>query len=721
MISTKIAPRNILTLSAIVVAGIIACAVYLALQAPMLGMQFTANGEGGVQIGSVAAHSPNHGGINPGVHIVAFLDADGQPVPLDADLLIEEPDQLDQWTRYNDFMARQTRLAQAAASSMLVAMLDSGQRVELKTYPRTLTDLPGLFWVQILVGLLACSIAAGVWAFRLKDRAAIFYMLAGVGLMLSAIAAAVYSSRELIMDGTLVRPLSLVNHLGALFFTASLFSLLWNYPRRLARFPMEIVVFAAMLLAWFSDLFEFAPDLAWASNIPVLLLFAPTFLLAFLQWRHTRGRPVERAALKWYLLSIFIGTGLFAGAILIPVSLGIPPVASQGMMFVVFLFMFVGIALGIVRYRLFDLDRWWFTTWLWLLGGVLVILFDFALVALLHISETTAIAVSLALAGWLYFPLRQWLLIRLLPRRSHNSSPLPDDLLQLLFAAPDKETLYKHWRHALRQIYLPLEFTVLAAPLQQPGLAEHGQTLELPCLDGAHGLRLRFPEQGTRLFSHADCQRADAMLALGHRLCAALDARQQGMREERQRIIRDVHDDLGAKLLSMIYTAENPAQEELARSASRDMRDILSALEGELLPLGEVLALMQQELRQRAGELGVAIDLEGPFDCGQPVSARVRTNLSRIVREAVSNAARHGRARVIKIHFDARDGLLEFSVCDDGPGDPATWTAGRGTRSIHQRIGELGGQADWRREGPSCCLLGSLPLKAAGVPAQEKE
>lgn len=708
----QLAPKNLVTLAAAATLAIIAIAAFLALQPPRVGIAFTAADPGGLRVAAVDPRSPNLHRVEPQARITAFLDAHGKPVPADADLLIEEPDQLEVWPRYNDFMARQTRLAQATDSGSIVAVLEDGRHVELAAYPRSLGDLPALFWVQVLVGLLAFSISAGVWAFRPNDRAAAYYALAGLGLMLSSVAAAVYSSRELIMDGTLVRPLSLINHFGALFFTAALLCLLWNYPRRVARFPLEIPAFGIMMLAWLSDLFEFAPDMAWAQYLPVLVLFAPTFLLALIQWRMTRGLPVERAALKWYLLSIFIGTGLFAGVILIPVALGMEPVASQGMMFVVFLFMFIGIALGILRYRLFDLDRWWFTAWLWLLGGMLVVAFDFVLAGLMHFTEMTALALSLALAGWLYFPLRQWLFQRMLPRRNANAA-LPDEMLQALFSAPDRDSLIQRWRQMVREIFEPLEFTVVAAAAPAAELVEHGQTLKLPCLDGAYTLRLSFPAHGGRLFSREDCVRATSLHSLGVRLTHALEAREQGMHDERQRIIHDVHDDLGAKLLSLIYTAENPGQQALARSAVQDMRDILTSLEGGNLPLGEGLAILGQELDRRAAELDITIRLEAPLDCDQPVSARIRTNLARVVREAVSNAARHGRARAITAVFFVRDDTLEFSVCDDGPGDPATWSAGRGMRSMRKRIGELGGVIDWRRDGQSCCLFASLPLGTA--------
>ena len=131
-------------------------------------------------------------------------------------------------------------------------------------------------------------------------------------------------------------------------------------------------------------------------------------VFAATQWFYTRHKPVERAALLWFLLAIFLGTGLFAGFQLIPAALGMDLLIPQSVLFAVFLLMYAGIALGLLRYRLFDIDRWWFEIWSWLLGGIAVILVDFALVSIPALSNTAALSLALAAVGWIYFPLRQW-------------------------------------------------------------------------------------------------------------------------------------------------------------------------------------------------------------------------------------------------------------------------------------------------------------------------
>ena len=67
--------------------------------------------------------------------------------------------------------------------------------------------------------------AAIVLALGKKSHATLLYALTGLGYLIFAPAAAVYSTRELALEGAVFRALSIVNHFGALFFTASLTAL----------------------------------------------------------------------------------------------------------------------------------------------------------------------------------------------------------------------------------------------------------------------------------------------------------------------------------------------------------------------------------------------------------------------------------------------------------------------------------------------------------------
>jgi hypothetical protein len=90
------------------------------------------------------------------------------------------------------------------------------------------------------------------------------------------------------------------------------------------------------------------------------------------QWRATRGHALDHAAAKVMVLSFAVPTLLLTLTYQLPRLFGAPPlIESIAALSAINLLMFVGFGLGIARFRLFLLDRWWFETLVWALGGAL--------------------------------------------------------------------------------------------------------------------------------------------------------------------------------------------------------------------------------------------------------------------------------------------------------------------------------------------------------------
>ncbi len=698
-----------LAVVSLVAVAVAVVALHFALQSPWLGLRFAADEGDGLRVVAVEADSPNAGRVAPGDRLLRMADLEAR-----ASWVIEEPDNLPGWGEYNALIADFNRLDRVLSEDPASAVFERGP-VVLTTRPHGVADLPVLFWVQIGVGVVAFLIAAGVQAFRPRDAGAIHFAISGLGMLLSACSAAVYSSRELVIGGDLMRFFSATNWLGTLLFTAALAALLWAYPKRAeSRFPLVALVYGVALATWAGVVMQLWPtpsSVYWV----LLGLFSLTFALAAMQWRKTAGSPVERAALKWYLLSIYIGTGLFAAAILVPVALGIEPVASQGMMFLVFLFMFVGIAFGITRYRLFDLDRWWLAAWSWFLGGVLVICMDLFLVWLLGLGPSAALAWSLLLVGWLWFPMRQYLLARIYRDRSERHGSI-QRLVQTLFSASDRHQLGTLWQRHLAEEWAVLEAEERPGNLEHPVLADDAQTMRVPHLLGHHHLALRFPQRGGRLFQKDDLERARLLLELARQALAGLTERQQA-EEERRRILGDLHDDVGSKLLSLLYQAQDRDTSELAREALHDLRELVSRPEQGNQHLAEALADWRAEAQGRLESAGLTLQWQqGEVGDHELPVFRLR-HMARILREALNNVIRHANAKTVRIQMelDERE-RLHLAIHDDGnAGDPEKWLEGRGLSNIRHRLKQLGGSARWRRNAQGGCSLSAI------IPLQEQQ
>lgn len=695
-------PRTLQALGAAISFAVVALATYLALHAPRLDFELVADDGPGLVIRQSADNLPP-----AGTRLSSLAE-----LALDASLLVEEPDTFTTWADYDRFIARQRELAARLRSGPVSAVSERGEVFELHAEARRLGDLPPLFWWQIAIGVSCFLLSFGVWVFRRGDRAAVHFALSGLGVLLFAPAAAVYSTRGLALSGDLIRVLSSINHAGALLFTAALVMLLWHYPRTLHRRTPALAVYGGAALAGCAFTFGLLPTPSTA-YISTLGLFSLSFVFAFVHWRNSRGAPLERAALQWYLISIYLGTGLFAVGVLLPAALHLPPLASQGLMFTVFLFMFVGIALGITRYRLFELDRWWFRAWTWFLGGVAVLLADLALVSLLDFSHDGALALSLALLGWIYFPLRNRLWYALHGTRRSDALERLGRSLERLAAARDEAELARRWREILRSEFDVLEIRARTTGTA-PAIEDSGLTL---CVtDGADGrLLLRMPERGARLFRRDDVIHAGLLSRMLAHVQGAMAERERVVGEERTRIRRDLHDDLGAKLLSLIYQTHGETQ-QLARAATQDMRAALAALAAETTPLATALEEWRTEATQRSTAAGCELTWkQEPIGPACSLSPRQYTDLGRILREALTNSLKHARAHRIEVGVAHGAEGLALSVEDFADRPPSTC---RPSASIRERTQDLGGEAQWEPTAAGTRVRVRVPLHAdAACPA----
>jgi two-component system sensor histidine kinase UhpB len=200
--------------------------------------------------------------------------------------------------------------------------------------------------------------------------------------------------------------------------------------------------------------------------------------------------------------------------------------------------------------------------------------------------------------------------------------------------------------------------------------------------------------------------------------------RDQAALQERERIYRDLHDDLGAKLLGLAIGARRQDQREqadLAQSALQDLRDVVSRSAQGPMPLSDVLADLRAETAQRLEAAGLALHWAPQMpDQAEVVlvSPQAALQLGRIVREAVSNIIRHAQAREVRVAVALAPNELQLSLQDDGVGLPAGLREGRGLSNLRQRAQALQGRLAWgggaqaveRPERPGCCLTLCAPL-----------
>lgn len=174
----------------------------------------------------------------------------------------------------------------------------------------------------------------------------------------------------------------------------------------------------------------------------------------------------------------------------------------------------------------------------------------------------------------------------------------------------------------------------------------------------------------------------------------------QAAQEERRRIASDLHDDLGAQLLTIVQASQRGGQPErvaaMARQALEEMRLSVRGMTGHVTAAEEALADWRAETVTRLSDAGMQPQWQADDPPpGLILPARTHVQLTRILREAVSNAIRHsgGTQCAVRIRFEGD--ALALEVQDDGRGLPKRSAAaqrGHGLPNIERRVRHLGGQ-----------------------------
>jgi two-component system, NarL family, sensor histidine kinase UhpB len=242
-----------------------------------------------------------------------------------------------------------------------------------------------------------------------------------------------------------------------------------------------------------------------------------------------------------------------------------------------------------------------------------------------------------------------------------------------------------------------------------PALAAHAAELAVPVVLALVGLRLvqqhghalHMAEQG-KLMLEQRVREATAEIERNFRQLAELKV-EQVTEKERKRIAADLHDDLGAKLLTIVHTSESDRISTLAREALEEMRLSVRGLTGKPVRLADAMGDWRAEVIGRLGQAGIDGEWEAPEDLPQRLSARAYVQTTRILREATSNVIKHSGATRCTVTALIADGDFQIVITDNGDGISAEVEGrldrGHGLASMKGRAKQLQGQ----------CLVESSP------------
>jgi signal transduction histidine kinase len=184
-------------------------------------------------------------------------------------------------------------------------------------------------------------------------------------------------------------------------------------------------------------------------------------------------------------------------------------------------------------------------------------------------------------------------------------------------------------------------------------------------------------------------------------------ARATGLLDERERIARDLHDDViqrlfatGLSLQAAVQLVKEPAAAERITRAIDDLDTSIRRVRSTIFQLHQrwtAVHSLRSEIVGICDESAKALgftpscDISGPIDSavGEPTRGHVLLCL----REALSNVARHARATTTQVAVRVDAGRLTLSVVDDGVGYvPKDGRPSSGLDNMLVRAGALGGR-----------------------------
>ena len=177
---------------------------------------------------------------------------------------------------------------------------------------------------------------------------------------------------------------------------------------------------------------------------------------------------------------------------------------------------------------------------------------------------------------------------------------------------------------------------------------------------------------------------------------------EHGRSEERMRLAQDLHDDIGARLLTLMYKAPNAEMEEYARHTLQDLKTLTRGLAAQEHRLCDAAAEWKADIGQRLSASHCELDWTfRSDDVNQRLSVVQWSGITRILRELVNNVISHAQAGHVDIQASFVRGELHLIISDDGNGrSPQTWSHGLGLGGVRKRAKVLGGQVSWHERHP---------------------
>jgi signal transduction histidine kinase len=226
--------------------------------------------------------------------------------------------------------------------------------------------------------------------------------------------------------------------------------------------------------------------------------------------------------------------------------------------------------------------------------------------------------------------------------------------------------------------------------------------------------------QAKRLAEHLneEVSKKEHQIKLAYETMSA-QMQQQAVLLERQRMMNDIHDGVGAQLVGLVNQAQQaePNQtllREQASAALDELRMAVDALQPSEGDLRLILATIRYRLEPRLGACGIALKWDVH---ALPIQAHLSSHrvlqIQRIIYQAVTNVIEHAHASEIRICASHRDPFITIDIQDNGQGfsHAPSERRGLGLDSMRQRAENIAAALTITSGGSGTCISLQLSME----------
>ena len=601
-------------------------------------------------------------------------------------------------------LALHQQLDSAFAGDEVRLHFDDGAKVTLQTTPRGLTGLPVMFWLLAAFGLGLALVGASVLLAKPSGRNlayAVMAMCQGANLVFMAVEATLelgLPARVAHLDMPVRMALDLIT-------AAAMVNAVCLNPRRLPgstgiALGGWAVAVGLLGLFWAGML----PHAWWWTQLGVVGL--GLFATALLGWSYRiEPHPFAIVLQRFSFAAIATWTLLTVAIALVDQSTALAHNVADAASLV--WYVFFGSVLLLAPFLIKSQDRLREFSLIAATTTVAVSL-DVLFAGALAFEPFTSLTLSLFLSLAMYVVARRWILNQPLGNSVLTTERMFEQLYRIareVEARPERTSVLL--AQLLGELFEPLEVAVIERRSRKSRVTGDGSGMlvPVPLLGGdevaSGSVMIRFAQSGRHLFSSEDARLTDRIVEQLRRAVHFDKAVEQGRREERLRLAQDLHDDIGARLLTLMYKSQSPEMEDYVRHTLQDLKTLTRGLAASNHRLSHAAAEWKTDLTHRLTAAHVALKWHFAFDDDILLTVVQWSALTRVLRELVSNAIAHAQAMQLDIDFRLEGDHIELTVSDDGVGrNPRAWSHGLGLGGVRKRVKQLGGEVEWRELAP---------------------